>query len=403
MPVKITMIGAGSIGFTRKLMHDILAVPELADTTFAMMDISAHNLQMVEQLCVRDIRANNLPATILTTTDQREAIQDADYVICTIRQGGLAAFQTDIDIPLKYGIDQCVGDTLCAGGIMYGQRTIPALLDICDDIREVAQPEQLPGRRVHRAHVEGVAQPDRVSSPERIVHRMRIGDPIAVAPTRRREARVETVRCTAYPMHGDIGRQDSRQPRARRLLGAAVRASRQGKVCRVVDVRMRHLAAGMDPRVGASGDGEPHRIGRPKQRGQCVGQHTFDGPPPRLGCPAGEVGAVVAEIQTQPHRPILPHPPARAATCRWPRGVACRTYDSGPRPDRTGATGKTQREVTSPARRRGCRPGLLRHRQPGRPAPARRPRQFRRPRPRPRPEPGRERPWRHAWSPPRPP
>jgi alpha-galactosidase/6-phospho-beta-glucosidase family protein len=65
---------------------------------------------------------------------------DADYVICMIRQGGLEAFQLDIDIPLKYGVDQCVGDTICAGGIMYGQRTIPALLDFCKDIREVAKP-----------------------------------------------------------------------------------------------------------------------------------------------------------------------------------------------------------------------------------------------------------------------
>ncbi|HXF60594.1 MAG TPA: alpha-glucosidase/alpha-galactosidase [Caldilineaceae bacterium] len=143
MPLKIAMIGAGSIGFTRKLMHDILAVPELADTTFALMDISERNLAMVRQLCERDIRANNLPAQIIATTDQREAIRDADYVICTIRQGGLEAFQTDIDIPLKYGVDQCVGDTLCAGGIMYGQRTIPALLSICHDIAEVAKPDAL--------------------------------------------------------------------------------------------------------------------------------------------------------------------------------------------------------------------------------------------------------------------
>src|SRR5690606_24258707 len=52
-------------------------------------------------------------------------------------------FQTDIDIPLKYGVDQCVGDTLCAGGLMYGQRTIAAMLDFCRDIREVAGPDAL--------------------------------------------------------------------------------------------------------------------------------------------------------------------------------------------------------------------------------------------------------------------
>lgn len=143
MPIKIAMIGAGSIGFTRKLMHDILAVPELADTHFAFMDISERNLEMVAQLAQRDIAANELPATISTTTDQREAITEADYVISTIRQGGLDAFKLDIDIPLKYGIDQCVGDTICAGGIMYGQRTIPALLSICQDITEVAQPDAL--------------------------------------------------------------------------------------------------------------------------------------------------------------------------------------------------------------------------------------------------------------------
>src|SRR5438105_11814069 len=135
------MIGAGSIGFTRTLMRDILAVPELIDTTFAFTDISGRNLDMVTQLCRRDIEHNKLPAKIIiATTDRRAAIADSDYVICMIRQGGLEAFQSDIDIPLKYGIDQCVGDTICAGGIMYAQRTIPALLGFCKDIREVANP-----------------------------------------------------------------------------------------------------------------------------------------------------------------------------------------------------------------------------------------------------------------------
>lgn len=138
--IKITMIGAGSIGFTRRLLRDILSVPELANTHFAFTDINERNLEMVTQLCRRDIAANELPAQITATTDRREALRDADFVICTIRQGGLEAFRTDIDIPLKYGVDQCVGDTICAGGIMYAQRTIPALLDFCKDMREVSKP-----------------------------------------------------------------------------------------------------------------------------------------------------------------------------------------------------------------------------------------------------------------------
>src|SRR6476620_2649154 len=140
MAIKVAMIGAGSIGFTRKLVQDILAVPQLADTPFGFTDISERNLDMVRQLCERDIAANKLPARIEASVDRREALSGADYVISTIRQGGLEAFQSDIDIPLKYGVDQCVGDTICAGGIMYGQRTIPALLDFCKDIREVSKP-----------------------------------------------------------------------------------------------------------------------------------------------------------------------------------------------------------------------------------------------------------------------
>lgn len=141
--MKIAMLGAGSIGFTRRLMQDILAVPELAGTTFAFTDLSKKNLDMVSRLCARDIAFNKLPAKIEATTDRRRAIADADYIICMIRQGGLEAFQSDIDIPLQYGVDQCVGDTLCAGGIMYGQRTIAAMLGFCKDIREVAKPGAL--------------------------------------------------------------------------------------------------------------------------------------------------------------------------------------------------------------------------------------------------------------------
>lgn len=143
MPLKIAMIGAGSIGFTRRLMRDIVAVPELADTVFAFTDISERNLDMVTQLCRRDLAAAGLPARVISTLDRRAAIADCDYVVSMIRQGGLEAFQLDIDIPLKYGVDQCVGDTLCAGGIMYAQRTIPALLDFCKDIREVARPDAI--------------------------------------------------------------------------------------------------------------------------------------------------------------------------------------------------------------------------------------------------------------------
>jgi alpha-galactosidase len=140
MTFKVAFIGAGSIGFTRTLLTDLLSVPEFRDIEVAFTDINAHNLDMVRQLCQRDIDQNGLKIQVQATTDRREALRGAKYVVCCVRVGGIEAFQTDIDVPLTYGLDQCVGDTLCAGGIMYGQRGIAAILDFCKDIREVAAP-----------------------------------------------------------------------------------------------------------------------------------------------------------------------------------------------------------------------------------------------------------------------
>lgn len=143
MPIKVAMIGAGSIGFTRRLMQDILTVPELSDTEFAFTDINKRNLDMVTELARRDIKANKVPAKLTSTTDRRRALEGANYVFSVVRVGGLEAFKHDVDIPLKYGVDQCIGDTLGPGGIMYAQRGIPALLDFCGDIAAVAESECL--------------------------------------------------------------------------------------------------------------------------------------------------------------------------------------------------------------------------------------------------------------------
>jgi alpha-galactosidase len=141
MPFKVAFIGAGSIGFTRRLVGDLLSVPEFRDLELSFMDISEPNLRMVQRLVARDIGANGLrKVKLAATTDRRRALKGARYVFNVARVGGLEAFALDIDVPLRYGVDQCVGDTLCAGGIMYGQRGIPMMLGLCRDIREVAAP-----------------------------------------------------------------------------------------------------------------------------------------------------------------------------------------------------------------------------------------------------------------------
>ena len=143
MSFKVAVIGAGSVGFTKTLISDLLKVPEFAGIEFALTDINPHNLDMVHQIIAKIVAVNNLPAKVTATTDRREALTGARYIMSCVRVGGLDAFATDISIPLKYGVDQCVGDTICAGGILYGQRNIPVILDFCKDIREVAEPGAL--------------------------------------------------------------------------------------------------------------------------------------------------------------------------------------------------------------------------------------------------------------------
>ena len=138
--LKIAIIGAGSVGFTRKLVADVLCVPELRDVEIALTDIDERNLAMIQRILDTMVEVNRLPTRITASVERRRALAGARYVINCVRIGGLEAFADDIRIPLRYGVDQCVGDTICAGGILYGQRSIPAILDFCRDIREVAEP-----------------------------------------------------------------------------------------------------------------------------------------------------------------------------------------------------------------------------------------------------------------------
>ena len=140
---KVAIIGAGSVGFTKKLISDLLKVPEFEDIEIALTDINDHNLQMIAQIIRRIVAVNGLKTTVTATTDRRRALEGARYVMNVVRIGGLEAFADDIRIPLKYGVDQCVGDTICAGGILYGQRGISALMEFCRDIREVCEPGAL--------------------------------------------------------------------------------------------------------------------------------------------------------------------------------------------------------------------------------------------------------------------
>lgn len=131
---KIAFIGAGSFGFTRRLVKDILTFPLLRDATLSLMDIDAERLDYVKRAVDRIVAEGSYPARVEATMDRAEALKGAHAVICTILAGGVGIWRHDIEIPKKYGIDTNVGDTRGPSGVFRALRTIPVMLDICRDI-----------------------------------------------------------------------------------------------------------------------------------------------------------------------------------------------------------------------------------------------------------------------------
>ena len=134
---KIVFIGAGSFGFTRTLVRDILTFPALRDAELALVDTNASRLSFAKRACKKIVAAGNYPATVTATMDRTEVLKNADAVLVTILCGSTSVWQHDILIPKKYGIDTCVGDTRGPSGIFRALRTIPTMLDICSDMERL--------------------------------------------------------------------------------------------------------------------------------------------------------------------------------------------------------------------------------------------------------------------------
>jgi alpha-galactosidase len=135
---KITLIGAGSLVFTRNLCNDILSTPCLQESEISLMDIDTTRLEESRQIVQKIADERNLAARITASTDRVQSVRGADYVITTFQQGGLEAYAQDIEIPKRYGVEQCVGDTLGPGGVFRALRTIPVLIGLCHELDRYA-------------------------------------------------------------------------------------------------------------------------------------------------------------------------------------------------------------------------------------------------------------------------
>lgn len=132
--IKVVFIGAGS-AFTPRVLNDILKTPGTRGGQLGLIDINARRLNITARLMRR--LTSDTPWTVKASTDRRQVLKDADYIINCIEVSGPDCVAWDNDIPLKYGVDQCIGDTIGPGGLFKALRTIPAFLDILRDAEEL--------------------------------------------------------------------------------------------------------------------------------------------------------------------------------------------------------------------------------------------------------------------------
>lgn len=129
----ITILGAGSTVFARQLMTDILLIDGLDEGCFALVDIDAERLDLERQIAERLVERSGKRWSVRASTQRRDVLAGSDFIINSIEVAGLANVRHDFDIPMKYGVNQCIGDTIGPGGIFKALRTRLTWLDILHD------------------------------------------------------------------------------------------------------------------------------------------------------------------------------------------------------------------------------------------------------------------------------
>ncbi|NLX60026.1 MAG: alpha-galactosidase [Phycisphaerae bacterium] len=134
---RIAILGAGGFAFPLTMVVDLLSFPELQSSEIVLMDINASRVNRTGRLARELVQAKGLPARITTTTSLEEALTGTGYVIVTWQVGGLDAYEHDVEIPRRYGMDQCVGDTHGPGGIFRFLRTWPAYIKAAEAMKRL--------------------------------------------------------------------------------------------------------------------------------------------------------------------------------------------------------------------------------------------------------------------------
>jgi alpha-galactosidase len=137
--IRIVVIGAGSVEFTRNVVADLCSFTELhGGLELVLHDIDDERLSYAGRAAESIVKRTRAGYPIATFADRRAALDGARYVVNEIQVGGYRATVTDFEIPRKYGLRQTIADTIGIGGIMRGLRTIPVVVGIGSDLHELS-------------------------------------------------------------------------------------------------------------------------------------------------------------------------------------------------------------------------------------------------------------------------
>lgn len=134
--MKIAVIGGGST-YTPELVNGFLArVDSLPIHELWLMDIDQERLNIVGGFAERMVKARGEPFKVILSTNQRESIEDASYVVTQLRVGMMPARRGDEYLGRRHGL---IGqETTGIGGMAKALRTIPVVLNIAKDVEETA-------------------------------------------------------------------------------------------------------------------------------------------------------------------------------------------------------------------------------------------------------------------------
>ncbi|MEX0775211.1 MAG: alpha-glucosidase/alpha-galactosidase [Phycisphaeraceae bacterium] len=135
--IKVALIGAGSVVFSKNLTGDILSYPEFKNATLSYMDIDGDRLKVAAAMCKKVGQAVGAEPKIMATADRKKALDGADFVINTVQIGGFNSTLVDFEIPRKYGLNFTIADTTGPGGLFRALRTYPMLRGLCQDMQAV--------------------------------------------------------------------------------------------------------------------------------------------------------------------------------------------------------------------------------------------------------------------------